>query len=94
MPWGQVRALRTLFPLTAFKNARNPKFVQNLSQRLFLGVPNQGDFFIWKNVSNFENGNFRKTSDNFFLLIVVPLTGTPKTIAGTNFGQIWGFGRF
>ena len=34
--------LRTLFPLTAFKNAPNPKFVQNLSQRLFLGVPVRG----------------------------------------------------
>ena len=34
--------LRSLFPLTAFKNAPNPKFVQNLSQRLFLGVPVRG----------------------------------------------------
>ena len=31
--------LRALFPLTAFKSTPNPKFVQNLSQRLFLGVP-------------------------------------------------------
>ena len=29
----------TRFPLAAFKNAPNPKFVQNLSRRLFLGVP-------------------------------------------------------
>ena len=44
--------LRTLFPLTAFKNARNPKFVRNLSQRLFLGVPVRGTE-IWKNLSKF-----------------------------------------
>ena len=39
-------------PLTAFKNARNPKFVRNLSQRLFLGVPVRGTE-IWKNLSKF-----------------------------------------
>ena len=47
------QALRTLFLLTAFKNARNPKFVRNLSQRLFLGVPVRGTE-IWKNLSKFE----------------------------------------
>ena len=44
--------LRALFPLTAFKNARNLKFVQNLSQRLFWGVPVRGTE-IWKNLSKF-----------------------------------------
>ena len=34
--------LRTLFPLTAFKNAPNPKFVQKLSRQLFFGVPVRG----------------------------------------------------
>ena len=35
--------LRNPFPLTAFKNAPNPKFVPNLSQRLFFfGVPVRG----------------------------------------------------
>ena len=43
-------ALRTLLPLTAFKNARNPKFVQNLSQRLFWGLPVKGTE-ICKNLS-------------------------------------------
>ena len=38
----RTEPLRTLFPLTAFKNAPNPKFVQNLSQRLLLGVPIRG----------------------------------------------------
>ena len=35
-------------PLTAFKNARNPKFVQ-----IVLGVPVRGTE-IWKNLSKFE----------------------------------------
>ena len=60
-------SLRTLSPLTAFKNARNPKFVQNLSQRLFLGVPVRGTeiqdlsenyrffFFFFKILTNFSN---------------------------------------
>ena len=34
-----VEGFRNLIPLTAFKNAPDPKFVQNLSQRLCLGVP-------------------------------------------------------
>ena len=33
---------RTLFPLATFKNAPNPKFVQNLSQRLLLRAPVSG----------------------------------------------------
>ena len=35
----QMVELRTLFPLTAFKNFPNPKFVQNLSRRLFFRAP-------------------------------------------------------
>ena len=38
VPISLGQELRTLFPLTAFKNTPNPKFVQNLSQRLF---------FVW-----------------------------------------------
>ena len=34
-----ILVLRAPLPLTAFKDAPNPKFVQNLSQRLFLRVP-------------------------------------------------------
>ena len=60
--------LRTLFPLTAFKNARNPKFVRNLSQRLFLGVPVRGTE-IWKNLSKFVRKlpffKFRQIFPNF-----------------------------
>ena len=44
--------LRTLFPLTAFKNAPNPKFVQNLSRQLFFGVPIRGTQICQKFVEN------------------------------------------
>ena len=47
--------LRTLFPLTEFKNAPNPKFVQNLSQRLFLGVPVRGTGSCQKKWSNLSD---------------------------------------
>ena len=60
--------LRTPFPLTALKNARNPKFVRNLSQRLFLGVPVRGTE-IWKNLSKFVRKlpffKFRQIFPNF-----------------------------
>ena len=60
---GKRPELRTLFPLTAFKNARNPKFVQNLSQRLFWGVPVTGAE-IWKNLlyrSRPDHNQIRRT---------------------------------
>ena len=38
--------LRTLFPLTAFKNAPKPQFVQNFSQRLFWGFQTGGLKFV------------------------------------------------
>ena len=67
-PGQSAHALRTLFPLTAFKNARNPKFVRNLSQRLFLGVPVRGTE-IWKNLSKFVRKlpffKFRQIFPNF-----------------------------
>ena len=85
--------LRTLFPLTAFKNARNPKFVQNLSQRLFWGVPVTGTE-IWKNFSqNSKNGNFRTNFDKFFQ-ISVPLTGTPQNNRWDKFWTNLGFRAF
>ena len=51
--------LRTLFPLTAFKNAPSPKFVQNLSWRLFFGVPIRGTQICQKFVENLKSVNFR-----------------------------------
>ena len=49
--------LRTLFALTGFKNAPNPKFVQNLSQRLSLGVLVRGAGICQK-CQNLKNDNF------------------------------------
>ena len=46
------------FPLTAFKNAPNPKFVQNLSRRLFFGVPIRGTQICQKFVENLKSDNF------------------------------------
>ena len=89
-------SLRALFPLTAFKNARNPKFVRNLSQRLFLGVPVRGTE-IWKNLSKFEQrqfpDKFRQISTNF-CQISVRLTGTPKNNRWDKFRTNLGFRAF
>ena len=48
----QAIGLRNLIPLTAFKKAPNPKFAQNLSRRLSLGVPVRGSK-ICKKMSKF-----------------------------------------
>ena len=83
--------LRNLFPLTAFKNAPNPKFVQNLSQRLFLGVPVRGSKICKRIVKIcLKTGIFRQNFDNFFQ-IFAPLTGTPKN---NRFWTNLGFGAF
>ena len=86
--------LRTLFPLTAFKNARNPKFVQNLSQRLVWGVPVRGTE-IWKNLSKIVRKLpfLSQISDKFFQ-ISVPLTGTPQNNRWDKFWTNLGFRAF
>ena len=82
--------LRTPFPLTAFKNARNPKFVQNLSQRLFWGVPVRGTE-IWKKfVKIWKTVIFGQILTNFFQ-ISVPLTGTPQNNRWDKFWTNLGF---
>ena len=84
--WGSFPPFccETFFPLTAFKNARNPKLVQNLSQRLFLGVPVRGPK-VWKNnCQNLSENDGFTNFDNFFF-ILGPLTGTPQKQA---LGQI------
>ena len=53
-----VLDLRTLFPLTAFKNARNPKFVQICPSDFFRGFQSGGLKF-GKICQNLKNGNFR-----------------------------------
>ena len=44
-------------------------------------------------LSEFENGSFRTNSNKFLTNSSPPAWNPPKTIAGTNFGQIWGSGR-
>ena len=58
------RVLRTLF----FKNARNPKFVQNLSQRLFWGGSSQAESGGLKFGKIFQNlsENYRFFWDKFW----------------------------
>ena len=69
--------LRTLFPLTAFKDAANPKFVQNLSRRLFFGVPIRGARIYLS--GNCHSSNFRQIFDKFGS----PSLEHPKTIVRT-----------
>ena len=69
-PYPQHVALecRTLFPLTAFKSTPNPKFLQNLSQQLFWGVPVLGLKFVKnlsKSVRNCRFSDFDKFLANF-----------------------------
>ena len=55
-------------PLQAFKNARNPKFVQNLAQRLFWGFQSGGLRFgkICQNLSeNYRFSNFDRNFSKF-----------------------------
>ena len=75
------QGLRTLFPLTAFKNAQNPEFVQKICPgNCFGGFQSGGLKFekICQNLS--ENDRFSKF-DKFFQ-ISVPLTGTPQQLPG------------
>ena len=74
-------------PLTAFKNAPNPKFVQNLSRRLFFGVPIRGTQICQKVVENLKNDNFRTNFQNFdkFLTNLRPPDWNPEK---QSLGQI------
>ena len=77
--------MRTLFPLTAFKNARNPKFVPAICpSNCFGGFQSGGLKFgeICRNLSeNYRFSNFDK-----FFQISVPLTGTPQNNCWDKFG--------
>ena len=95
--WGaekntHTHTLRTLFPLTAFKNARNPEFVQICPSDCFWGFQSGGLKF-GKICQNLKNGNFRTNFDNFFQ-ISVPLTGTPKNNRWDKFWTNLGFRAF
>ena len=84
----KTHKLRALFPLTAFKNTPNPKFVQNLSQRLFLGFQSGLKFVkhLSKFVRNCRFSNFDKVLTNFS-----PPDWNPQK---QSLGQIWGSGCF
>ena len=89
--------LRTLRPLTAFKNAPNPKFVKNLSRRLFFGVPIRGTQICQKFVKILKNDNFRTKVFQIFdrcLANWAPLIGTPKNNRRDKFLTNLGFGVF
>ena len=75
-----AQALRTLFPITAFKNAPDPKFVQNLSRRFFFGVPINRTQICQKFVENLKNDNFRTNFQFFdkFLTNLGPVDWNPE----------------
>ena len=60
--------LRTRFPLTAFKNAPNPKFVPNLSPTIVFGFQSGVGPNLSKICRKLENDNFR-TKFQIFRLI-------------------------
>ena len=80
--------LRTLFPLTTFKNATIPKFVQHFSRWLLLGGFQSGGLKFVENLSKFANRWF---PDKFWQ-IPVPRTGTRKNNHRDKFWTNLGFG--
>ena len=95
-PSSSILNCEPFFPLRAFKNAPNPKFVQNLSRRLFFGVPIRRTQICQKFAENLKIcpeivvfqffGNFSQ--------IWVPLIGTPKNNHRDKFWTNLGFGAF
>ena len=85
--------LRALRPLTAFKNAPNPKLVQNLSRRLFFGIPIRGTQICHNCVKKLKNDNFQTNVSNFdkFLANLGPTDWNPQKQSS---GQIGGSGHF
>ena len=86
-----LMGLRTLFPLTAFKNARNPKFFP----AIVLGVPVRGTE-IWKNLSeNLKNGNFQTNFEtNFSSNFSPPDWNPPKQSLGQVLDKFGASGVF
>ena len=73
----------------SIQNAPNPKFVQNLSQPLFLGVPVRGSK-ICQNL--LENHRFQILTNSSQILD--PLTGPPQNNRWDKFWTNLGFGAF
>ena len=92
-----AKELRTLRPLTAFKNAPNPKFVKNLSRRLFFGVPLRATEICQKFVENLRNDNFRTNFSKyrqFFDKFGSPWLEPRKNNGRDKFLTNLGFGAF
>ena len=91
----QPQGLRTSGPLT-LKNALNPKFVRNLSRRLFFGVPIRGARICQKLVENLMkkketfSGNFQ-IFDYVLTNSPPPLIGIPKNNRREKFWTSLGF---
>ena len=70
-----------------------PQICPNLSQRLFLGVPVRG-LKNCQDLSKFVRKLPLSNVGKFLTTYSPPDWNPQKTIVGTNFGQIWGSGRF
>ena len=70
-----------------------PRICSKFVPAIVFGGSSQGGLKFVKNLLKFEKRQFPPNFSKFWQ-ISVPLTGTPKTIAGTNFGHIWGSGHF
>ena len=79
--------------LTAFKNARDPKFVQNLSRRLFWGVPVRGTE-IWKSLSKFVRKSPFFKFWQIFPNFSPPDWNPPKQSPGQILDKFWVSGVF
>ena len=90
-----VLGLRTLFRLWAFKMPRTPNLSKIYPSDCFWGFQSGGLKFV-KNLSKLEKfgGNCGFKFWQIFDKFQSPWLEPPKTIAGINFGPIWGSGHF
>ena len=86
--------LEALFPLTAFKNAPNPKLVSNLSQQLFLRFPVRGDWNLAKICQTLSENSFFLEFWHIFDTCQSPWQEPWKTIAWDKFWTNLGFRAF
>ena len=82
------------FPPYSLQKRPKPQICPKFVPAIVLGGSSQRDWNLEKFVKIWKSVIFGFSTFDTFFQISVPLTGTPQTIAGTNFGQIWGFGRF
>ena len=86
--------LRTLFPLTALKNAPNPKICPKFVLAIVFGGSGQGEWHFSKICQNWKTFIFGHILTNFWQ-IPVPLIGTSKNCFN-HWDRFWtmGFGAF